>query len=379
MIEVRDGKTFLDLIVSQVQQVNHETGSNVPLVLMNSFNTHEETGHVVKRYQSQVKILSFEQSQHPRFAADDSHIPVVSEVTQQTLAARHLWYPPGHGDVYEALYNSGTLKQLEDSGVEYVFISNVDNLGATVDFRLLNKLVETGAEFMMEVTAKTEADVKGGTLVEYEGSIRLLELAQVPREFVPEFTSLEKFKVFNTNSVWVSVAAIRRLVEANALAEMELIENRKKLPDGRSVIQLERAMGSAIRFFRGAHGVEVPRARFLPVKKTDDLLLIQSNLYELEHGTLHMSTKRKLPGTPLVKLDAEHFGTVKQFNERFASIPDILDLSHFTVSGSVTFGYGVTIKGTVIVVAHPGTNIDIPSGSVLQNSVVSGDMKILNV
>merc|ERR1711991_69176 len=99
--------------------------------------------------------------------------------------------------------------------------------GATVEFRVLNKMVESGAEFVMEVTAKTEADVKGGTLIEYEGKVRLLELAQVPRDHVHEFTSLEKFKVFNTNNIWVSVAAVRRLVEEKALAQMELIENRK--------------------------------------------------------------------------------------------------------------------------------------------------------
>lgn len=81
-------------------------------------------------------------------------------------------------------------------------------------------MIETGAEYVMELTAKTEADVKGGTLVEYEGSVRLLELAQVPKEYVHEFTSLEKFKVFNTNNVWVSLAAIKRLVSENALAGM---------------------------------------------------------------------------------------------------------------------------------------------------------------
>lgn len=379
VIEVREGKTFLDIIVDQVYQLNQKHGSRVPLVLMNSFNTHEETGLVVKRYENLVDVLSFEQSQHPRFYSD-THLPCVAEVTPDTLAAKHLWYPPGHGDVFEAMYNSGTLDKLEGMGVEYVFISNVDNLGASVNFRILNKMIETGAEFVMEVTAKTEADVKGGTLVEYEGKVRLLELAQVPKEFVHEFVSLEKFKVFNTNSVWVSIKAIRRLVESKALAGMELIENNKKLPDGRQVIQLERAMGAAIRFFKGSHGIEVPRSRFLPVKKTDDLLLIQSNLYlRNREGELVMNPARKLPGTPLVKLDAEHFGAVKQFNARFASIPDILDLSHFTVSGDVTFGFDVSIKGTVIVVAHPGNVIDIPAGSVLQNSVVSGNIKVLGI
>lgn len=84
--------------------------------------------------------------------------------------------------------------------------------------------------------------------------------------------------MFNTNNIWVKLSSIKRLVGERALSQMELIENAKKLADGRPVIQLERAMGSAIRFFSGAHGVEVPRSRFLPVKKTDDLLLIQSNL-----------------------------------------------------------------------------------------------------
>ncbi len=209
--------------------------------------------------------------------------------------------------------------------------------------------------------------------------MRLLELAQVPKAFVHEFTSLEKFKVFNTNNIWVKVDAIRRLVTEKALSQMELIENAKKLPDGRQVIQLERAMGSAIRFFQGAHGIEVPRSRFLPVKKTDDLLLIQSNLYELYKGKLSMSNKRKLPSTPLVKLDAVHFGTVKDFNARFASIPDILELSHFTVSGDVSFGFGVSLRGTVIIVAHPGTRIDVPSGSTMQSAVVSGNLKVLSI
>ena len=378
VIEVRAGKTFLDLIVDQVCELKRSTGASVPLVLMNSFNTHEETGHVVKRYEGMVDIFSFQQSQHPRFHPD-THLPVVETLTQSALEEKQLWYPPGHGDVFEALVNSGTLEQLEQRGVQYVFISNVDNLGATVDFRVLNKMVESGAEFIMEVTAKTEADVKGGTLIEYEGKVRLLELAQVPKEFIHEFTSLEKFSVFNTNNIWVSVAAIRRLVEDNTLAEMELIENRKKLADGTPVIQLERAMGSAIRFFTGSHGVQVPRSRFLPVKKTDDLLLIQSNLYDLHAGRLLMSPLRKLPTTPLVKLDAAHFGRVKDFNARFRSIPDILELTHFTVSGDVSFGFGISLRGTVIVVAHPGSQIDVPSGSVLQSSVVSGNVKILNI
>lgn len=50
-------------------------------------------------------------------------------------------------------------------------------------------MIDSGAEFLMEVTDKTKADVKGGTLIDYEGSIRLLEIAQVASEHTEEFKS----------------------------------------------------------------------------------------------------------------------------------------------------------------------------------------------
>lgn len=76
------------------------------------------------------------------------------------------------------------LDQLIAAGKEYIFISNVDNLGATVDLNILQQMVDSQAEYVMEVTNKTKADVKGGTLIDYEGSLRLLEVAQVPKDHV---------------------------------------------------------------------------------------------------------------------------------------------------------------------------------------------------
>lgn len=99
-------------------------------------------------------------------------------------------------------------------GREYCFLSNIDNLGATVDLNILNKLVGdrdsndnngTPIEFVMEVTDKTRADVKGGTLIQYENKLRLLEIAQVPTEHVDDFKSVKTFKFFNTNNLWAKL------------------------------------------------------------------------------------------------------------------------------------------------------------------------------
>ena len=142
----------------------------------------------------------------------------------------------------------------------------------------------------MEVTEKTRADVKGGTLIQYEGKLRLLEAAQVPKEHEEDFKSVKKFNVFNTNNLWISLPAIQRVLEENTL-DMEIIVNPKQLDGGVNVIQLETAIGAAMKCFDRASGVNVPRSRFLPVKMTSDLLLVMSNLYSLDNGSLSMSNK----------------------------------------------------------------------------------------
>jgi UTP--glucose-1-phosphate uridylyltransferase len=379
IISVRSGLTFLDLTVRQIEGLNSQYGSNVPLVLMNSFNTHEDTLKILQRYQHYgVRITTFSQSCYPRIDKE-SLLPIATDINDGS-GQNEWWYPPGHGDVYAAFANSGLVERFIKEGKEYVFVSNIDNLGATVDLRILASLFNHGghpSEFVMEVTDKTRADVKGGTLIKYKGKLRLLEIAQVPSEFQDEFKSISKFKIFNTNNLWINLKAIDRLMKVPEGMHMEVIVNDKMLGNGQKVIQLETAAGAAMKNFEKAHGINVPRSRFLPVKTTSDLLLIMSNIYEMSHGLLTMSSQRSFPTVPLVKL-GPHFKTVKDFLERFASIPDIRELDHLTVSGDVRFGKGVTLKGTVIIIANHGECIDIPSGSVLENKIVSGNLRILD-
>lgn len=371
VIEVRGEKSFLDLSVQQVQYLNTVHGTSVPLILMNSFNTHDATRKIISKYDGKVSVKTFNQSRHPRFYKD-----TLTPCPEAYDASKDNWYPPGHGDVFEALYNSKLIDELQREGIEYVFVSNVDNLGATVDLQILKHVVDTGCEYLMEVTDKTRADVKGGTLIQYEGKAKLLEIAQVPSSKVEEFKSIKKFKIFNTNNIWIKLSAIKRLVESGAFDNMDIIVNNKQL-NGRGVIQLERAIGAGIQYFQNSHGVNVPRSRFLPVKSTSDLLIVQSNLYSITNGTLVMDSRRAFSSVPLVKLGVE-FQKVAEYMKRFQSIPDILDLAHLTVSGDVTFGKDVVLKGTVIIVANQGSRIDIPSNSLLENKVISGNLRILD-
>ncbi|KAI8377461.1 UTP--glucose-1-phosphate uridylyltransferase family [Radiomyces spectabilis] len=371
-IEVRDGMTFLDLSVRQIEYLNKKYDVSVPFILMNSFNTDEDTKRIVQKYATHnVDIITFNQSRHPRIKKE-SMLPV----PRSPNSPIEQWYPPGHGDLYESLYNSGLLDQLLAQGKEYLFVSNVDNLGATVDLNILHHMVEKDAEFLMEVTDKTKADIKGGTLIDYDGHIRLLEIAQVPEEHVEDFKSVKKFKIFNTNNLWLNLKAIKRVMDEETM-DLEIIVNHKTTENGEKVIQLETAVGAAIKHFRNAHGINVPRTRFLPVKSTSDLFLVTSNLYSLVHGQLVVNPKRMFSNVPLVKL-GDHFKKVSNFLNRFKTIPHILELDHLTVTGDVTFGAHVELRGTVIIVANHGERIDIPSGSLLENKVVTGNLRILD-
>ncbi|CAF0752524.1 unnamed protein product [Didymodactylos carnosus] len=340
VISVRSGLTFLDLTIQQLEQLNRTYGCDVPLILMNSFNTHEETEKVLQKYfHVSVKIYNFNQSKHPRIDRE-TMLPIAKSITN---SENECWYPPGHGDVYLSFYQSGLLDQFIQQGKEYMFLSNIDNLGATIDLYILKYLLssEIKHEFVMEVTDKTRADVKGGTLIQYQDKLRLLEIAQVPKEHVDEFKSVSKFRIFNTNNLWINLPAIKRVIEEQAL-HMEIIVNNKTTDKGVNVIQLETASGAAIKNFEGAIGINVPRRRFLPVKTTSDLLLVMSDLFTLNRGNLVMNPQRSFPSVPLVKLG-----------------------SSFT-------------KGTVIIIANHGERIDIPQGAILENKIVSGNLRILD-
>ncbi|XP_015794293.1 UTP--glucose-1-phosphate uridylyltransferase [Tetranychus urticae] len=377
LIPVRNELTFLDLTVQNIEQLNKAYGVDVPLVLMNSFNTDADTQKVSRKYRGcKVSIYTFLQSRYPRLNKE-TLLPIATSIDSDPED----WYPPGHGDFYESFAKSGLLADFLAEGREYVFISNIDNLGATVDLNILKFLLDAKRvnrpSFLMEVTDKTQADVKGGTLIQYEGKLRLLEIAQVPKEHVDEFKSVKKFKIFNTNNLWVSLESIDGLLKSDGI-NMEIIVNPKSLENGLNVIQLETAAGAAMKDFENPVGINVPRSRFLPVKKTQDLLLVMSNLYSLNQGCLKVNPARPFPTVPLVKLGDAHFAKVRDFLSRFASIPDMLELNHLTVSGDVTFGRGVKLQGTVIIIANHGDRIDIPAGSVLENKIVSGNLRILD-
>src|SRR4051794_26307688 len=108
LLEVKDGRTFLDVIAEQVLELRRRSGARVPLLLMNSFATREPSLEALARHEDLAADVpaDFVQNKEPKVRADD-HFPV--EWPQDPSLE---WCPPGHGDLYTALQASGMLEQL---------------------------------------------------------------------------------------------------------------------------------------------------------------------------------------------------------------------------------------------------------------------------
>lgn len=362
-IKVKNGRNFIDLVHSQLETLNRKHKTSVPLILMNSFNTDERTKKIIKKYSD---IRTIKQSAYPRISAENL----------MPISGDDIWYPPGHGDVFYTLIKSGMLDELINEGKKYLFISNIDNLAATVDLKILQFFAGEEQDFCMEVTEKTRADIKGGTLIHYNGVLTLLEIAQVPNSKKSEFTSVRKFKIFNTNSFWIKLKALKA-INLDTF-ELDIIQN-KKVVKGESVIQLETAMGAAIKNFTNNCGILVPRSRFLPIKTCSDLFLVESNVFEEKNGYLSYNPNKLSKSNPIVKLVGKNFSNITEYEDSFESIPDIVDLEILTVVGDVTFGKNVVLKGIVVIMSPEGSNIHIPDGSVLEDKVLIGNLSTADV
>jgi UTP--glucose-1-phosphate uridylyltransferase len=352
LLEVKDGHTFLDVIARQILQLRERHGARIPLLLMNSFATRDDTLAALERYpelQVDDLPLDFLQGRVPKLLTDGD------EPVEWPADPSLEWAPPGHGDVFASLAATGLLSDLLEHGYEYLFLSNSDNLGATLEPRVLGWLAREGLPFVSEVVDRTESDRKGGHLARRreDGGMLLREVAQVPDDDQAAFEDIEVHRYFNANNIWVSLRAVdEALRTGGGVLELPMIVNRKTVDPKDSsspeVVQLETAMGAAIGAFEGAGAVHVPRERFVPVKKTSDLLVVRSDAYRLGDDWRVRLAPERDGRPPYVELDDDYYKLVADFEERFAAgPPSLAACARLEVEGDVSFGRDVVVRGSV--------------------------------
>lgn len=373
LLPVRNGMCFLEIIVEQIMHLRQAVNKPLPLIFMNSFSTDSDTLAVLQKYkklpEGQAGVpLSFLQNRIPK-------------ILQQNLAPASWpdnpekeWCPPGHGDLYTAMLTTGVLEQLLNAGIEYLFVSNSDNLGATLDTAILGYFAEEKLPFMMEVADRTVADRKGGHIARKRaGGLILRESAQCPEDETESFQDISRFKYFNTNNLWINLPALRdELQRRDGIPGLPLIRNTKTVDpaDAKSpkVYQLETAMGAALECFANSAVLRVPRTRFAPVKTTDDLLALWSDCYILDEDmTIKLNPERNGKNID-IRLDPAHFKMINGFLERFPEgAPSLKECDSLIVKGDVCFGKNVRIHGVAVI------ENNTPGQMVIENRLLNGN------
>jgi UTP--glucose-1-phosphate uridylyltransferase len=365
---VRDGRTFLDVIAEQVMSLRSRYGTSTPLLLMDSFRTREMTLDILDQHAG-IEVddlpVDFLQSMEPKLRADT--LAPVEWPADPELE----WCPPGHGDVYVALQTSGILDRLRDLGYRYLFLSNADNLGATCDGTIPAWMAAHDVPYLAEVCRRTVNDRKGGHLVvrRSDGRLVLRDNAMVEPGEEHLYQDIERHPFFHTNNIWIDVESLARLLEErDGVLGLPIIVNRKRVDptdrDSTPVIQIESAMGAAIELFEGACAVEVDRSRFHPVKTTNELLLVRSDLYRLgADGVVEPTGDREEPFVDL----GEAYRFVAGFEKHFPrGVPSMRECTSLRVEADATFGADVVCVGDVHVTGGTRT---IPDGARLEGEV----------
>jgi UTP--glucose-1-phosphate uridylyltransferase len=252
VVPVLEGASFLQLKVADLAALAAHTGRAVPTMVMSSFATHQRIAqHVEEAALGPVEV--FPQFVSLRLTPEGA---LFREADGSTSA-----YATGHGDLTFALRRSGALARFRAAGGQYLLMSNVDNLGATLDPALLALHVELGGAITAEVVRKEKGD-KGGAPARLSGTPQIIEGFRFPAGF-----DQDSIPVFNTNTFVLDAAAIDR--------DFELpFYKVEKSVAGKTAVQFERLVGELTAFLP-TRFVEVPRegpdGRFLPAKDPDEL------------------------------------------------------------------------------------------------------------
>ena len=172
--------------------------------------------------------------------------------------------------------------------------------------------------------------------------------------------------MFNTNNLWINLIHLRNRLHEGPL-DLDVIANRK-IVSGQNVVQLETAIGSALEHFSGSVGLVVDRDRFLPVKKTADLLLIQSDLFFLKKGRLIKNPQRTIADLPLIKL-GDDFASLEGYLRRIPKVPGLLNLKSLELEGDVSFEGSAILSGEVRIVGRKN-EVVIPANALLEDEVI---------
>jgi UTP--glucose-1-phosphate uridylyltransferase len=260
LVEAVDGHTFLDIRLREMDLVERRYGTRPPLFAMTSAATDGPIREALGDAADGAAIGLFQQGVALRETPEGD--------TFRDDAGNPSEYAQGHGDLVDALRDSGLLHAFVDGGGTTLMLANLDNLGATLDAAVVGWHLTHDAALSVEVVAA--GGDRGGWPVRWNGRPVILEDFRLPPGFDPSSAG-----VFNTNTFH---ADARALLHHDGEWTWFVVE---KTVDDRPAIQRERLLGELTSHLT-TRFVQVPRegpdSRFLPAKDFDELAARQPEL-----------------------------------------------------------------------------------------------------
>ena len=364
LIPAKGARSFLEIILNQAMQ----QGSI--LCFMNSFTTNKLTRYFIAANKFTHPIIHFIQNKYPKILRDN--FAPAKWVDNPDLE----WNPPGHGDIYTAMYASGTLRRLLESGMKYAFISNSDNLGGMIEASLLGYLVESKSPFVVEVARRNLTDIKGGHIAKRrDGRLVLREISQCPRKNLMNFQNIHYHCFFNTNNIWINLQELYKKIKTIKMVRLPMILNPKTLDPkdetSPAVYQIESAMGSAVSLFDDAKAILVERNRFFPVKTCNDLLILRSDRVLLNRNSKLLPNPECRNEGIEVRLDPGFYNKIDKFEQRFPyGPPSLVRCSSLTIEGDVRFERNIVLKGAVTIRNKRKNQESIKAGTILAGELI---------
>lgn len=322
------GNCLFQILVEKILAVSRRYGVRVPLYLMTSPATHEETIDFFAR--------------HARFGLPEGDLwifcqgtmPAVDETTGTVLLAgpgEVALSPDGHGGMLAALVRSGALDDARGRGIEHFFYMQVDNpLVDVCSPEFIGYHLLAGSEMTTQVVRKQDPLERVGNVVRVDGRLRVIEYSDLPDEVARRRGPDGSLEIW-AGSIAVHVIGANFLARTADLADaLPFHVAHKKVPyvdpSGQTIeptepnaIKFERFIFDLIPSAENAVVVEVDPARhFAPLKNApgaakDTPEAVQAQMIAVARDWLRRAgaevAETAVEISPLFALDAEELAT----------------------------------------------------------------------
>jgi len=361
ILKAKKNLTFLEIKLNHVRYMQKKHHCKIPFILMTNEETNESIQEFLKKENrlENIELITIIQPITVRF--EEINHKKKKELKVATLInGKKSYAPGGHYDAFILLKE--IKKTLKEKRIQTIYITNIDNLGATINPLLLGIHLKQESLFTPEI-AKKEIDDKGGTFAKIKGKIQLLEGPMVPEDYNARFENTQINKYFNTNLIYMNTEILDKYEEINQ--EIPIFINKKTI-QGKKMFGFEAAIALIFGTVKSKL-IEVPRQeRFIPIKFLSDLWLLRSNFMILNKETWAIQQIKK--DKPRIILPETFISNLEEFQEKIAdegettNFSELKSLTWLAKDGKI--GKNVTFKGDITIT---NKNSNIPDNKIITN------------